>query len=112
MKGRRPFWDPRNNQFNFSTQVSALTRINGYTPTLNAMNAEHDLSILTNFLRRMVPDVEGHDMGDPPEDVMPRLDAFAAGKADAKERSALAELLKQHPEYLRYLGKAIRNKAA
>jgi len=76
------------------------------------MNAEHDHSILSNFLRRMVPDVEGHDMGDPPEDVAPRLDAFAAGKADAKERAALAQLLKEHPEYLRYLGKAIRMKAA
>lgn len=76
------------------------------------MNAEHDLSILTQFLRRMVPDVEGHDMGDPPAEVMPRLDAFAAGQADAKERSALAQLLKEHPEYLRYLGKAIRNRAA
>jgi len=76
------------------------------------MNTEHDLSILTRFLSRMVPDVEGHDMGDPPEDVMPRLDAFAAGKADAKERASLAQLLKEHPEYLRYLGKAIRGKAA
>ncbi len=76
------------------------------------MNAEHDLSILTQFLRRMAPDVEGHDLGDPPEDVTPRLDAFAAGNADAKERAALALLLKQHPEYLRYLGKAIRAKTA
>lgn len=76
------------------------------------MNAEHDLSILANFLRRMVPDVEGHDMGDPPTELLPRLDAFAAGKADAKERSALALLLKEHPEYLRYLGKAIRSRAA
>lgn len=76
------------------------------------MNAEHDLSILTKFLRRMSPDAEGHDAGDPPAEVMPRLDAFAAGKADAKERASLAQLLKDHPEYLRYLGKAIRNKAA
>lgn len=76
------------------------------------MNAEQDLLILTRFLRRMDLDVEGHDMGDPPADVTPRLDAFAEGKADAKERASLAQLLKEHPEYLRYLGKAIRAKAA
>lgn len=76
------------------------------------MNAEHDLLILTRFLRRLDPDVEGHDLGDPPEEVIPRLDAFAAGKANAQERASLAQLLKEHPEYLRYLGRAIRSKAA
>ncbi|SKB01085.1 hypothetical protein SAMN02745166_03304 [Prosthecobacter debontii] len=76
------------------------------------MTAENDLFILTRFLRRMDLDVEGHDLGDPPADVLPRLDAFASGEADAKERAALAQLLKEHPEYLRYLGKAIRSRSA
>lgn len=77
------------------------------------MNAapEQDLAILTGFLRRLLPDVEGHDAGDPPPEVMARLDTFASGNADARERTALAELLKQHPEYLRYLGRAIRGRA-
>lgn len=76
------------------------------------MNAEHELSILAGFLRRLSPDVEGHDLGDPPADITPRLDAFAAGQADAAERAALAALLKEHPEWLRYLGRAIRARAA
>jgi hypothetical protein len=73
--------------------------------------AEHDLAILSGFLRRMLPEVEGHDAGDPPAEVMTRLDTFAAGQADSRERASLAELLKQHPEYLRYLGRAIRGKS-
>ncbi|MCB1208697.1 MAG: hypothetical protein KDK97_05195 [Verrucomicrobiales bacterium] len=76
------------------------------------MNAEHDLSILTSFLRRLSPEVEGHDAGDPPEEVAARLDNFATGGADAKERASLAELLKRHPEWLRYLGRKIRSNAA
>lgn len=72
------------------------------------MNAEHDLSILTRFLSRMMPDVEGHDLGDPPADICARLDIFAAGQANAPERTSLAQLLKEHPEYIRYLGRAIR----
>lgn len=76
------------------------------------MNAEHELSILAGFLRRLSPDVEGHDLGDPPDDITPRLDAFAAGQADATERAALATLLKEHPEWLRYLGRAIRARTA
>ncbi|HCN27530.1 MAG TPA: hypothetical protein DIT64_01835 [Verrucomicrobiales bacterium] len=76
------------------------------------MNAEHDLSILASFLRRMAPEVEGHDMGDPPGDIRARLDAFAAGRAGAGERAALAALLKEHPEWIRHLGRAIRARAA
>jgi hypothetical protein len=75
------------------------------------MPAEPDFNILASFLRRMMPDVEGHDAGDPPEAVCTRLDAFAAGKADAKERASLSQLLKEHPEYIGYLGRAIRGRA-
>lgn len=74
-------------------------------------SAEHDLAILSGFLRRMLPEVEGHDAGDPPAEVVTRLNIFAAGQADSRERASLAELLKQHPEYLRYLGRAIRGKS-
>jgi len=101
----------RNKKFHFLRKfpppVHLLTE-----PSSILMNAENDLSILTSFLRRMMPDVEGHDMGDPPADVSARLDAFAAGGADAKERASLAQLLKKHPEYLRYLGRAIRARTA
>jgi|GEM_PF-2694838 len=40
-----------------------------------------------------------------------RLDTFASGKADAKERASLSQLLKEHPEYIGYLGQVIRGKA-
>lgn len=54
------------------------------------MNPEHDLAILTQFLRRLSPEVEGHDAGDPPEDIAARLDHFASGSADASERALIA----------------------
>jgi len=75
------------------------------------MSSLPDFNILASFLRRMMPDVEGHDAGDPPEAVRTRLDKFAAGRADARERASLAQLLKEHPEYIGYLGRAIRTRA-
>ena len=75
------------------------------------MSTDPDFDILTSFLRRMMPDVEGHDLGDPAADICARLDRFAAGQADGKERAALSRLLKEHPEYIRYLGRAIRGRA-
>ncbi len=74
------------------------------------MNPEHDHAILTQFLRRLSPEVEGHDAGDPPEDIAARLDHFASGSADASERALIAQVLKDHPEWLRYLGRAIRSR--
>jgi hypothetical protein len=76
------------------------------------MNTEHDLAILSQFLRRMAPEIEGHDAGDPPTELGVRLEAFAAGKADPAERAALAQTLKDHPEWLRFLARAIRAHAA
>lgn len=76
------------------------------------MNTEHDLAILTQFLRRMAPEIEGHDAGDPPPEMASRLEAFALGKADPAERAALAQTLKDHPEWLRHLARAIRSRAA
>lgn len=76
------------------------------------MSTEPDFNILASFLRRMMPDVEGHDAGDPPEGIRRSLDVFASGKADAKERASLSQLLKEHPEYIGYLGRAIRGRAA
>lgn len=75
------------------------------------MSTEPDFNILTSFLRRMLPDVEGHDAGDPPDDIRARLDVFASGRADAKERASLSQLLKEHPGYIGYLGRAIRGRA-
>jgi hypothetical protein len=75
------------------------------------MSTDPDFNILTSFLRRMMPDVEGHDHGEPPDAIRTRLDTFAAGKADAKERASLSQLLKEHPEYIGYLGRAIRGRA-
>jgi hypothetical protein len=75
------------------------------------MSTDPDFNILSSFLRRMMPDVEGHDAGDPPEAIRTRLDTFASGKADAKERASLSQLLKEHPEYIGYLGRAIRGRA-
>jgi hypothetical protein len=76
------------------------------------MSTDPDFSILSRFLRRMLPDVEGHAAGDPPEAIRSRLDAFAQGQADAQERASLSQLLKEHPEYIGYLGRAIRLRAA
>ncbi len=72
------------------------------------MNLDHDLAILTRFLTRLAPEIEGHDAGDPPVELATRLDAFAVGQCDAAERAALAQRLKEEPQWLRYLARAIR----
>ena len=50
-------------------------------------------------------------MEPPPADVAARLDRFAAGEADAAERGSVASMLKEHPEWVRYLAGAIRKRA-
>jgi hypothetical protein len=75
------------------------------------MNDDQDLLILTRFLNRFDPDVEGRAAEPPPADVAARLDRFAAGEADNAERGSVAGLLKQHPEWVRYLAGAIRKRA-
>lgn len=84
---------------------------------LNADAAPHadpddaDLLILTRFLSRFDPEVEGRAAEPPPPEVAARLERFAAGQADAKERASLALLLKEHPGWVRHLGLAIRGRA-
>lgn len=74
------------------------------------MNDDADLLILTRFLDQFDPDVEGRAAEPPPPDVATRLDLFAAGKADAAERAGIADLLKDHPEWVRYLARAVRQR--
>ncbi len=76
------------------------------------MNLDYDLSILARFLSRLAPEIEGRDAGDPPPELASRLDAFAAGQSNAAERAALAQQLKDEPQWLRYLARAIRAQAA
>lgn len=80
-------------------------------PSQTLMNDDQDLLILTRFLNRFDPDVEGRAAEPPPADVAARLDRFAAGEADAAERGSVAGLLKEHPEWVRYLAGAIRKRA-
>ena len=75
------------------------------------MNDDHDLLILTRFLNQFDPDVEGRAAEPPPAEVAGRLDRFAAGTASAEERSSVAALLKEHPEWVRYLAQAIRKRS-
>ena len=75
-------------------------------------DADSDLLILTRFLSRFEPEVEGRAAEPPPAGVAARLNRFAAGEADADERASLAVLLKEHPEWVRFLGMAIRGRAA
>lgn len=77
----------------------------------DALAQDQDLLILTRFLARFDPEVEGRAAEPPPPDVAARLARFAAGQADAKERASLAQLLKEHPGWVRHLGLAIRGRA-
>lgn len=79
------------------------------TPT--TMNDDQDILTLTRFLNHFEPDVEGRAAEPPPADVAERLNRFAAGEADPAERSSVAGLLKEHPEWVRYLAGAIRKRA-
>jgi hypothetical protein len=76
------------------------------------MNDDLDLLILTRFLRHFEPDVEGRAAEPPPADIAASLDRFAAGDIQASERREMAAMLKQHPEWVRYLATAIRRRAA
>lgn len=75
------------------------------------MNDDQDLLILTRFLNQFDPDVEGRAAEPPPADVAERLNRFAAGDADAAERGSVAGMLKEHPEWVRYLAGVIRSRA-
>ncbi len=75
------------------------------------MNDDSDLLILTRFLGRFDPEVEGRGAEPPPPEIASRLDRLAAGTADAKERASLATLLKEHPQWVRHLGLAIRSRS-
>ena len=75
------------------------------------MNDDQDLLILTRFLNSFEPDVEGRAAELPPADVAERLNRFAAGEADPAERGSVASLLKEHPQWVRYLAGAIRRRA-
>ncbi|HEY1052725.1 MAG TPA: hypothetical protein VGE39_23300 [Prosthecobacter sp.] len=72
---------------------------------------EQDLDILTRFLNQFDPEVEGRAAEPPPPDVAERLNRFASGDSSATERGSVAGLLKEHPEWVRYLAQAIRQRA-
>jgi anti-sigma factor RsiW len=72
---------------------------------------DHDLLLLTDFLRRLDVDVEGRSAEPPPADVAARLERFASGQANGKERGEIASLLQTHPEWIRHLAQIIRQRA-
>jgi len=72
---------------------------------------DNDLLLLTRFLTRLDVDVEGRSAEPPPADVATRLERFASGQADAKERGDVAGLLQQHPEWIRHLATLIRQRS-
>lgn len=71
---------------------------------------EPDLNILTRFLGYFDPDVEGRAAEPPPRDIAALLKTFAAGDATTAERGRVATLLKEHPEWVRHLAQAIRQR--
>lgn len=97
--------------FNFSAQVPPARASTPAALSLTIMNDDQDLLTLTRFLNHFEPDVEGRAAEPPPADVAERLNRFAAGEADPAERSSVAGLLKEHPEWVRYLAGAIRKRA-
>ena len=77
---------------------------------VTAMNDDQDFLILTRYLKQFSPDVEGRATESPPPDIAARLDRFTSGGVDASERSNLALLLKDHPEWVRYLAGKIKQR--
>ncbi len=71
---------------------------------------DQDLDILTRFLGFFDPDVEGRAAEPPPRDIAALLQRFAAGEATPAERARVATLLKEHPEWVRHLAQAIRQR--
>ena len=73
---------------------------------------DNDLLTLTEFLRRLDVDVEGRSAAPPPADVAASLERFASGDCSAKERGEVAQVLRDHPEWIRHLGSIIRERTA
>lgn len=72
------------------------------------MMEDTDFLVLSGFVQRFAPDVEGRAAEPPPPEVGEKMARLASGAASPSERTALAELLKEHPEWLPHLARAIR----
>lgn len=67
-----------------------------------------DFAIIAEFLDRNGPEVLGRAVAAPPDALIDRLTRFARGEVSQEERTALCEILQNHPEYLRTLASQVR----
>ena len=64
--------------------------------------------ILETFLANWQPDVAGRTAEEIPPELRERLRVFAQARLGGQDRAELAELLKQHPEWVRVLASQIK----
>ena len=68
-----------------------------------------DIQTLLEFLDRFGPEVAGR--GEPPapqSEVTLKLERFARGECTPDERAEVCELLRRHPDWLRWLGERVK----
>ena len=68
-----------------------------------------DIKTLLEFLDRFAPEASGR--GEPPApqgDVTVKLERFARGDCSPAERAEVCEMLRSHPEWLRWLAERVK----
>jgi hypothetical protein len=68
----------------------------------------NEFEILSRFLDRYGPDVEGRLQEEPAPEVKQKLDAFARGVLPAKERNRLIDQLRDQPALVAELAEAAK----
>ncbi|HEX8294677.1 MAG TPA: hypothetical protein VF593_00115 [Chthoniobacteraceae bacterium] len=63
----------------------------------------NDFKILIDFLDQMGAEVSGHEFSQPTNEAATRLLKFAKGGCDADERREVCEMLRVHPQWLRWI---------
>jgi hypothetical protein len=65
--------------------------------------------ILTRFLDRFGPEVEGRALDDPPDDVKRKLRALARGELTEAEREEMVQLLRDNPRWTSFLAEEVKS---
>ena len=69
----------------------------------------NDIGVLFAFLGKFGPDAAGHETGHPQVEVA-LLERFSEGKCNARERQNVCDMLRLHPDWLRWLADRVKRK--
>ena len=67
-----------------------------------------DFQTLIEFLDRCGPEVAGRGLPTPQTEEATKLQRFATGQCDERERAEVCEMLRLHPAWLRWLADRVK----